>query len=114
MVITLYKTPSPGTSPKAGEYWEIALIATADGRFQLSEYHGNWDETAEPHRRVSPPVPTGETRYFDSVAGGEKAWEAQKRLRARQGFMHGWVPSFDPTHDMRPNPVYELVAVEER
>ncbi len=93
MVITLYKTPSPGTSLKAGEYWEIALTPTSDGRFVLREFHENWDETAENHRRDSPPVPAEEPRYFDSIEEGETAWEAQKRVRARQGFMHGWVTS---------------------
>ena len=113
MIITLYKTPSPGTSQRAGEYWEIVLSETADGRFQLNEYHGNWDETAEPLRQESLAVPTGESMYFDSRAEGEAAWEEQKRVRARMGFIHGQVPHFDPTNDMRQEPIYEMIVIEE-
>jgi hypothetical protein len=111
-IITLYRTPSPGTSVKSGEYWEIALTATKDGQYKLAEYHGFWDETAEHTRRDAPPAPTGEPRFFDSSDAGMTAWEAQKKVRARLGFMHGLVPDFNPMNPPNHLGIYEFVSGE--
>ena len=44
-VQTLYKTPTPGTSVKSGEYYSLSFgDRDGRGRYEFKETHGNWNE----------------------------------------------------------------------
>ena len=101
----LYKTPSPGTSLKSGEFYQLVLERSSEGLFTLTERHGNWDECE------GQPVP-GYTRdaigQYPSSEEGNAAFEKRKVLRAKEGFMHSLRPGGDdPRQD-----IYELVDLD--
>jgi hypothetical protein len=96
-VVTLYKTPSPGISIKSGEFYELAL-GNEEGRgLTLREFHGNWDGV----KGRSVPGASGEVISppggYASLEEGNAAFDERKVFRARQGFLHGLVPTFNPT-----------------
>jgi hypothetical protein len=110
-VLTLYKNPSPGLSIKSGEYYELALWDDpADGGFAVKEFHGNWDGLAQDIVPGSSSVvilsPEG---GYPSIEEAEAAFDKQKMIRARQGFLHGLRPGYHPSE-----PIYEFVDVDEK
>jgi hypothetical protein len=110
-VITLYKTPSPGISIKSGEYYELSLDSPDGSGFVLSEFHGNWDATKEAEPRKGPPAPHGPTTSYDSLEAGELAFDKQRIFRAKEGFMHGFIPTFD-AKTMQQVAAYEFVDAD--
>ena len=110
-VLTLYKTPSPGTSIKSGEYYEIALLSDPNGSgLILKEFHGHWDAV----RGEKAPGGSSEILSppggYPSLEEGEAAFEERKMFRARQGFLHGLIPIFSPE---RQGEIYVFVEVGE-
>jgi hypothetical protein len=111
-VVTLYKTPSPGISIKSGEYYSLALD-NPDGRgFILKEFHGNWDGVE------GDKVPGGSSEIlsppggYPSLEEGDAAFEERKVFRAKQGFLHGIRPTFNPV-TLTQDGIYEFVDVGE-
>jgi hypothetical protein len=102
--ITLYKTPSPGTSIKSGEFYEIALD-DREGDFILKEYHGNWDEV---EGRSIPGTSFKMAGRYDSLEKANAAFDRQKVIRAKEGFMHGFVPTFNEV-TLAQDGIYEFV-----
>jgi hypothetical protein len=104
-VLTLYKTPSPGTSIKSGEFYELALD-DRDG-FILKEYHGHWDEVD------GKSIPGSSFKLLGRYASSEEgnaAFEKQKVFRAKEGFQHGLIPIFNPV-TLAQDGIYEFVDV---
>jgi len=92
-LVTLYKTSSPGVSIKSGEYYQLALD-NPDGRgFILKESQGNCDGVK------GEKVPGGSSEILSPPDGypsseeGNAAFNERKIFRARQGFLHGLIPS---------------------
>jgi hypothetical protein len=112
-VVTLYKTPSPGISIKSGEYYEIALLDNPKGAgFILTEFHGNWDGAK------GKKAPGGSSEIlsppggYPSLEKGTAAFDERKVFRAKQGFLHGLTPIFNPEM-LTPGEIYEFVDVGE-
>jgi hypothetical protein len=108
-LVTLYKTPSPGTSIKSGEYYELALDNPDGGDFILKEYHGNWDEVQGRTIPGSTGIPIG---HYPSSEEGNAAFDKQKLFRAKQGFQHSLRPIFNP-QTLAQEGIYEFVDVGE-
>lgn len=109
MVLTLYKTPSPGLSIKSGEYYELALLDDKDnGGFVLKEFHGFWNEI---ERKPEPDSTSNIVGRYQSYNEGEAAFEKQKMLRAGQGFYHSLTLSFNTSTQM-PEEIYRFIEVE--
>jgi hypothetical protein len=112
-LVTLYKTPSPGTSIKSGEYYEIAFDDNPNGRgFILKEFHGHWDAVK------GEKAPGGSSEILSPPGGypsseeGDAAFDERKMFRAKQGFLHGLIPIFNPEM-LTPGEIYVFVDVGE-
>jgi hypothetical protein len=107
------QTPSPGTSIKSDEYYEIALLGDSNGRgFILKEFHGHWDAVK------GKSTPGGSSEVLSPPGGyasseeGDAAFDERKLFRAKQGFLHGLIPIFNPEM-LTPGEIYEFVDVGE-
>ena len=111
-VVTLYKTPSPGTSLKSGEYYEIALDNPNGRDFILKEFHGHWDAVRGEKAPGSSSEILSPPDGYPSPAEGDAAFDERKLFRAKQGFLHGLTPIFNPV-TLTQGEIYEFVDVSE-